>query len=358
MEIKRDMFIDCHVHLRDFEKQRHKETIKHGLEVARDSGVDAVFDMTNTEPPVMDEETLLRRFKLADDADVPEVFYGSYMGLTAESEQIKKAVEIYGKYFPKVVGFKLFAGHSVGKIGIIRLEDQLTVYGTLAGEGYDGVMTVHAEKESELIMKLWDPRIPISHCLARPEKAEVESVKDQIALAKYTKFRGKLHIAHISSPIAVDLVNDARNKKMNISCGICPHHFIYDLSQMFNERGVLWKMNPPLRNLNEHCMMLEYLRIGKIDWVETDHAPHSLDEKTKDPFMSGIPGLSWWPMFAEYLRYNNFTEKRIEEVTFSAVRDRFGIDIEQSRREIKDRRKDYSFNPYESIEKKIGWEIK
>ena len=353
------MYIDCHVHLRDFERQRHKETIKHGLEVARDVGVDAVFDMTNTEPPVMDEETLLRRLKLADDADVPEVFYGSYMGLTADPEQIKKAVEIYRKYFPRVVGFKLFAAHSVGGLGVIRFEDQFIVYGTLARAGYDGVMTVHAEKESELITKLWDPRIPISHCLARPEKAEIESVKDQIALAKYTKFRGKLHIAHISSPLAVDLVDEAvRREEMNISCGVCPHHFIYDMSKMFNKNGVLWKMNPPLRNSDYPSKMLEYLRIGKIDWIETDHAPHSLDEKTKEPFMSGIPGLPWWPMFIEYLRYNDFTEKRIEEVTFSAVRNRFRIDIEQSAREIKDRRKDYPFNPYKPIERKIGWEIK
>lgn len=352
------MFIDCHVHLRDFEKQRHKETIKHGLEVARDVGVDAVFDMTNPDPPVLDEETLLRRLDLAEDANVPEVFYGSYIGLTAEPEQLKSAVKIYRKYFPRVVGFKLFAAHSVGKLGVIRFEDQLVVYGTLAEEGYDGVKVVHAEKESELITKVWNPGIPISHCLARPEKAEIESVKDQITLARYTKFKGKLHIAHISSPKAVDLVDEARKQGMNISCGVCPHHFVYDMSQMFNENGVLWKMNPPLRNLNNPLLMLEYLRAGKIDWVETDHAPHSLDEKIKEPFMSGIPGLPWWPLFVEYLRFNNFSDKRIEEVTYSAVRDRFGIDIKRNVREIKDRRKDYPFNPYTPIEEKIGWKIK
>lgn len=352
------MFIDCHVHLRDFEKQRHKETIKHGLEVARDVGVDAVFDMTNSDPPVLDEETLLRRLDLAEDANVPEVFYGSYIGLTAEPEQLKSAVKIYRKYYPRVVGFKLFAGHSVGKLGVIRFEDQLIVYSTLAEEGYDGVKVVHAEKESELITKAWNPRIPISHCLARPEKAEIESVKDQITLARYTKFKGKLHIAHISSPKAVDLIDEARKQGMNISCGVCPHHFVYDMSKMFNENGVLWKMNPPLRNLNDPSIMLEYLRIGKIDWVETDHAPHSLDEKIKEPFMSGIPGLPWWPLFVEYLRFNNFSDKRIEEATYSAVRDRFGIDIKRNIREIKDRIKDYPFNPYTDIEEKIGWKIK
>ena len=81
------MYIDSHVHLRDF-NQKNKETIKHGLEVARDSGVDAVFDMPNTDPPIMTKENVLDRLKLAKDAGVKEVYYGLYIGLTSDREQI------------------------------------------------------------------------------------------------------------------------------------------------------------------------------------------------------------------------------------------------------------------------------
>lgn len=132
------MYIDSHVHLRDFE-QKHKETIRHGLEVAYDSGLDAVFDMPNTDPPVMTRELVEDRLKIARDAGVPDVFYGLYMGLTADSEQVKQAVDVF-REFPQIIGMKLYAGHSVGNLGVITEERQRAVYETLAIEGYDGVL--------------------------------------------------------------------------------------------------------------------------------------------------------------------------------------------------------------------------
>src|SRR3989338_2810970 len=105
------MYIDSHVHLRDF-KQKHKETIAHGLEVARDSGVDAVFDMPNTDPVVIDEKTAAERINLADSSGVNDFFYGVFLGVTSNPEQIKGAVDAYRKLFPRVVGIKLYAGHS------------------------------------------------------------------------------------------------------------------------------------------------------------------------------------------------------------------------------------------------------
>src|SRR3989344_147200 len=129
------MFIDTHVHLRDFNQKKKRETIQHGLEVARDAGVDAVFDMPNTDPAITTEEVLLDRLRVAREAGVPEVFYGVYMGLTADQEQVKRAVEATRKH-REVVGLKLYAGHSVGNLGVTELEDQLRVYTLLAAEGY------------------------------------------------------------------------------------------------------------------------------------------------------------------------------------------------------------------------------
>src|SRR3989344_2815127 len=179
------MYIDTHVHLRDFDQVYKGETVRHGLEVAYDSGVDAVFDMPNTEPPIMTRDIVEARLKLAKDADV-DVFYGIHMGLTANPEQIKRAVQIYRFFFPQVVGMKLYAGHSTGYLGVITVDDQRTVYRTLASEGYDGVLFVRCEKESAMNSTIWTPSHPRSHCMARPEQAEVESVTDQIALAKET----------------------------------------------------------------------------------------------------------------------------------------------------------------------------
>lgn len=348
------MYIDSHVHLRDF-NQTHKETIKHGLEVARDSGVDAVFDMPNTNPAIMTRELVMERLKLAKEANVPEVFYGLYIGLTKDPEQVKRAVDVYREFFPKVVGMKLYAGHSVENLGVTRYEDQATVYSVLSEQGFDGVLVVHAEKESEMYPKIWVPQSPRSHCHARPEEAEIESVRDQIKLAQSYDFKGKMHIAHISSPGAVELVLEARAKGMDISSEICPHHFMYSWRQMDTPKGILWKMNPPLRRPESSDKMLDHLRNGKINWVATDHAPHTLDDKMKNGFQSGIPGLPWWPLFEEFLRSNNFPDKQIDDLTFSNAAERFGIDITKSSRETIDRRGDYPFNPYKKIEKEMGF---
>jgi len=345
------MYIDTHVHLRDF-KQKHKETIRHGLEVARDSGLDAVFDMPNTDPPIMSKDLVLERLKIAKEANVPEVFYGMHMGLTANPEQIKQAAEVY-RGFKEVVGMKLYAGHSVGDLGVTKEEDQFNVYSILAKEGFDGVLMVHCEKESLMEPNHWDSKSPITHCFARPEYAEVESVVDQIRLSQESDFTGKLHITHISSPASVDLISRAKESGLDISCSICPHHFIYHWGQM--HRGNIWKMNPPLRKPSSREIIFQYLKEGKIDWIETDHAPHNLEEKIKEPFMSGIPGLAWWPLFEEYLRKQEFTDVQIEKLTFSNILNRFELGIEKSNREIKDRRSDYPFDPYQRIAKELDW---
>ena len=140
------MYIDPHVHLRDF-NQSHKETVRHGLEVARDSGVVAVFDMPNTDPPIITQEDVIQRLGVAKKAGIPEVFYGVYIGLTADCEQVKRAVHIIN-HFQQVIGMKLYAGHSVGNLGVIRLDEQARIYEVLDQEGFTGFLAVHCEKES------------------------------------------------------------------------------------------------------------------------------------------------------------------------------------------------------------------
>ncbi len=348
------MIIDSHVHCRDF-SQAKKETVAHALEVARDSGLSAIFDMPNTDPPIIDKESVVARLKLAKDACVSEVFYGLYIGLTANPEQVKQAVQLYrisrNHGTKNIVGFKLYAGQSVGNLAVPEFEDQSLVYAVLANEGYDGVLVVHAEKESEFQLGVWNYQSPISHCFARPEKAEIASVQDQIILAQMMRYKGKLHIPHISSPAAVSLISEAKQQHLDISCSVCPHHFLFDWTQMNQENGLLWKMNPPLRESESRKKILDLLKEGDIDWIETDHAPHLYSEKIGAPYMSGIPGLPWWPLFIDYLRKESFSDARIRELTFDNIAQRFDIDIPYRRPlQLVDRRADYAFNPYRSIE--------
>ena len=145
------MYIDAHVHCRD-EEQSDKETIAHALEVAKRAGVDAIFDMPNTERPVTDRRRVDERLALADAAK-SSVFYGLYVGLTPNPEQVRDAVRIHSEYFPRVVGLKMYAGKSAGDLEIIKKEEQDEVYRALSD--YRGVLAVHCEKESFMKPKIW-----------------------------------------------------------------------------------------------------------------------------------------------------------------------------------------------------------
>ncbi len=353
------MVVDCHVHTRDC-KQKEKETVEHALQVAKRAGVSGIFGMPNTNPTLDTKERVKDYLSLANQSNVKDVFFGVYMALTRDPEQIKRAVETYNEFFPSVVGFKLYMGHSVGEIGVIDVTDQLTVYSTLADLDYRGIVANHCEKESLMDNSKFDRNNPLTHAtIARPIRAEEASIRDLIYLVEMTEFKGKIHVAHISSPTGVELVNSAKKEKgLDISCGVCPHHIIYDWDQMKSENGVLWKMNPPLRAPGIPNIMLEYVRQEKIDWIETDHAPHGYDDKIgnneKGECASGIPALHAWPLIIEYLRLKNFTENQIEGVTHKNIVDRFGIPIDNNNKNRIYSPNEYSFNPWGPLERMLN----
>jgi len=347
------MYIDPHVHCRDWKQARgkygkFKETVEHALRVAESVGVNAIFDMPNTNPPIISRNSVIERLSLAEKANSP-VFYGLYMGLTADLLQTIEAIETY-KEFQGVVGFKLFAGHSVGDLAIIEEEKQNLVYETLSDLNYEGMLVVHCEKESFMKPELWNPEDPKTHSYARPPEAEVESVKKQIGYAILNGFKGNLHIAHISVPEAVRIVKGAR-EMINISCGTTPHHCLLNNNVMDSENGILYKMNPPLRDEESASQILQFLKDGSIDYLETDHAPHTLEENIED-FMSGIPNLPFIPIILDELRKRGFTEERIKEITHTTISRLFGIELEEKELKIgEDFSKDYAFNPYEILRK-------
>jgi len=335
--------IDPHVHLRDW-NQKDKETLKHGLAVAHKAGLDAVFEMPNTNPPLTSIEKIKERIKLADEAGVP-IFHGIFGGVTSSPDQIKEIVKAYNELFPRVVGLKMFAGHSTGNMGLVEEDEQRFIYKTLAELDYRGIIFVHCEKEAFLKPDLWDPENPISHSLSRPPEAEVESVNDQIALAKEEGFKGTLHIAHISVPESVELIIAAKPEvDFKITCGITPHHAL-----LYDELSIdtpFLKMNPPLRSKAMQEEMLKALFDGMIDWIETDHAPHTLEEKKKK-FPSGIPGFPFYPHFIKLLREKGMPEQEIEDLTHNNIAKAFNIDIKNEKREPDyNLEKEYGFSAF------------
>jgi dihydroorotase len=315
--------IDPHVHCRDW-NQKHKETIEHALHVAEKAGLSAIFDMPNTEPAIISRETVERRLADAEKCN-NNVFYGLYIGLTSDENQIRDAVELWKEYFPRVVGLKMYAGHSTGNLGIIRENEQRLVYMALAKYNYGGVLAVHCEKESLLKPELFNPENPRTHSFARPPESEFESVKDQARFAEEAEFEGNLHICHVSVPDSVEIINNT--KYAVISCAATPHHCMLNYEMIPESREwLIYKVNPPLRDRKSSEKMLSLLKNGNIDFIETDHAPHTLKEKLEDK-MSGFPGLPYYPHFIEHLKKDGFSQEQIHNLTYKNICNIFNIDV-------------------------------
>jgi len=320
--------IDPHVHLRD-DKQKTKETLFHGMLIGMGLGIEGFFDMPNTDPPLTNAARLRERIVEGRNAarkvgeftgNVP--FYGVYGGLTADAWQIIAMVRLYQQEFPAMVGLKLFAGHSTGNMGVVDEASQQLVYHTLAQQQYKGVLAVHCEKEALLQNALWDPLRPQTHSDARPAIAEISSVADQIAFAREAGFQGTLHICHISTAGSLALVCAARAQGMRITCGATAHHALFN-REAPGQDGNRLKMNPPLRDEADRQAVFNGLLAGTVDWIESDHAPHTLQDKAAGA--SGIPGFVGTALLIGRLRQAGASEPLLRRVAGGRVCEVFGL---------------------------------
>ncbi len=326
--------IDPHVHLRDW-NQKEKETIDHGLTVASRVQFTTLFDMPNTSPSLIFPHLVSRRIEEGSDAARSvserysrEVHYAAYGGVTTDPSQLEALVSLHHHLFPAMIGLKLFAGHSTGSMGIASVAQQREVYRTLSDTGYRGVVAVHCEKESLMSGDVFSPSDPSSHLKARPREAEIASIEDQIRLVRGLPFRGTLHICHISTQEGIEMVSYERSRGMEITCGATAHHALMT-GDLLNTMGLLVKMNPPLRSEQDRKAVFNGLLNGDVDWIESDHAPHTRQEKEEGA--SGIPGFQGTLHLIRALREAGITESALERLLGGRVnevfRTAFSVDV-------------------------------
>ena len=310
--------IDPHVHLRDW-KQAEKETVAHGLSVAKSCGFTHVFDMPNTNPPLTDRKTIQKRFELAE--GIEGITYHLWAGITADPKQIAEVVSVYRELYPRVVGLKMFFGQSTGNMGICDYETQLAVFRTLKELNYRGVVAIHAEKESLLQPERYIQGRFETHSLARPPEAEIESVRDAIAIVEQSGFEGTLHIAHVSTKGAIEEIVRAR-ETMCVTMGVTPHHALFTVQDAADHDRYL-KMNPPLRGEEDRKAVFASLLDGTATWMESDHAPHTRQQKESGA--SGIPGFENMLLLIEALKKAGISETRLRELTYRNAAELFGL---------------------------------
>ena len=173
-----------------------------------------------------------------------------------------------------------------------------------------------------------------------------------IAAAKTAGFEGVLHVCHISTVQGVEQVALARKDGLRVTCGVTPHHLLLTDGAMRGEQGLLFKMNPPLRDERVRRRLVGLLEDGAIDWIESDHAPHSLADKTtaEGGYASGIPVLPVYPRLVNWLAMRGLGADFIERITHGNIAETFGIPIEnRGAQGALDLAGQYEFDPFADV---------
>ena len=271
-------FIDPHIHFRD-PGLTQKEDFKTGSLAAANGGFTTVIDMPNTLPKTNTYKALEEKIKIAQEKSV--VNFELQAGHNS-LEEMEKMITL------NPISFKVFMDLESDE----SLEEIFCNLGKLKQTtDYNGLVAVHCEKKSIVEdetnkLKEKEENEPIDYSYARPARSEDESVKQAIELAGKNNLR--LHICHLSSSKSLSLGKDA-SKTQPVSWEFTPHHLLLDNSA-YNTYGTFVKTNPPLREKNDSITITD---LDETSIIGTDHAPHTLEDKTKGVWKSspGIPNL-------------------------------------------------------------------
>lgn len=158
-------------------------------------------------------------------------------------------------------------------------------------------------------------------------ESEWREVERNIRLSEETGCR--LHICHISTKESVQLIREAKARGVKVTCETAPHYLLLN-ERCMGEDGC-WKMNPPLRGVDDQMALLAGIQDGTIDVIATDHAPHTDEEKSRGLEHSafGIVGIECaFPLMYTYLVRTGFiTLDRLVELMSTRAREIMGLPI-------------------------------
>ncbi|MDQ6855745.1 MAG: dihydroorotase, partial [Candidatus Dormibacteraeota bacterium] len=268
--------IDLHVHLRE-PGDETAETVLTGSRAAAAGGFTRIVAMANTDPPVDTPARVEQACARAASA-VIEV-----MTVAAGTHSLAGAdiVDVAGCARAGAVAFS-DDGRNAASVALLT---------EMLRRGADVSRAVLVHPEDEAMIAARDPRAgPVSRAADRPPEAEASAVRAALqALA--AAGRGHLHLQHVSTAAAVDLLRRARMDGMAVTAEVTPHHLAMWLPVAAQpDPPALLKVNPPLRGEGDREALIQALRDGVISAVATDHAPHRMEHKRGD-VADAAPGM-------------------------------------------------------------------
>ncbi|MFO0918227.1 MAG: dihydroorotase [Planctomycetaceae bacterium] len=267
--------IDDQVHFRD-PGLTHKEDLDTATQACAKGGVTSFLEMPNTKPTTTTVERLAEKLDLA--STKCHVNYGFYIGATPENlAELQRA--------KRTPGIKIFIGSSTGDLLVDQQADLERIFA-------ESTLPICAHCEDEATVRANAARLNggaelSDHSRIRDEAAAVIATKRAIDLA--LRHQHRFHVLHVSTAAEVPLL---KNHHGLITAEVCPHHLWFNIDD-YARLGSRVQMNPSIKTAADNAGLWQALRDGVIQVIATDHAPHTLEEKSqpypKSP--SGLPAV-------------------------------------------------------------------
>lgn len=282
---------DVHIHAREdlSGKNNYKEDFTTAQEAMHNGGLCHAGDMPNNPIPPIDDRSYEDKLKLALKAQ-GEIW--TYAGIGPETRPLSYSVP-----------YKVYMGPSIGELffkDLPTLEEVLTHYqGQCVSFHCEDPVILEDHKKEEL------------HHQKRPVSAEVMATKDALLMIEKFKLKGKL--CHYSTGEGMKLIREARQKGLVVEIEVTPQHLYFDIEQISTADLGAFQMNPPIRHNSDRKELLEAVKRGEIDYLATDHAPHTLEEKERGT--SGLTGLDTFAPFVTWLIHEGVDPRIIAKMT-------------------------------------------
>lgn len=320
--------IDPQVHFRE-PGLEHKEDLTTASRACARGGVTSFLEMPNTKPLTINQAAL--NDKLARAAQKSFVNFGFFIGATAENLPDLQTAD-------PTPGIKIFMGSMHGDL----LVDQEGALDRIFATG-TRLIAVHAEDQARIAQRrqefagITDPAI---HSVIQDNQAALNAT--QLALKLSKKYQRRLHILHLSTAEEAELLR--QDKPVWVTAEVTPQHLLLNTG-FYEKLGSLIQMNPPIRSTHDNEVLWQALQDGVIDFIATDHAPHTLAEKGRanaaDPgeeassttiFLepakvpSGMPGVETsLPLMLTQAMQGRCTVAQVSHWMSTAVANAYGI---------------------------------